>query len=947
MKYSNFDEFLNDIGSKYASRIAYRYLKNDGIEEKTYFELNMDSYYISTYFLKYYQEETKIALIGQTSYEWIAYYMGIVRSKNVAVTIDKNLPLDDILKMLAFSDTKVVFLTDSLSSYKEKILEKFEYMDIFSIEEDFEDLVIEDYRLSTTIKKDTLAQLMFTSGTTGTPKVVTLTHENILSSTTDSTEGISYNTTVLSILPINHCYELFYGHIFELNFGATVCINDKIENFVKNMNIFKPSLMVIVPLIAAKLASVAKQIYDQIPKEMLVGKNRKQRRQMFSKFYEAFGGRLEALMIGGADIDMDIVTILDLAGIYVLRGYGATETAATCFTNPFHDIRIDSVGIPFIKNLEYKIVDKELWVKGPSVTKGYYKNDEANKEFFTKDGYYKTGDLVELLDDERHIKFIGRKKNMIVLSNGENVFPEEIEQVILKNKNVLDVIVFEQNNQICSAVFTKGDRDSINETIRSFNSSNPVYKNITKTYFTENDFLKNPAGKTLRTATIESLSKKEKKDVKYPSNEIEQKIYNLIQEELKIYDFNTFDNLFSLGMDSLTALNVAEKLKIKPQDIYNYNSVEALASFINSNTDEDKPDEYYLNDLIASIPKEHIELENDSYFLTGATGFLGSHILNHLVKQDRTVYCLVRNRKKLEDLYRFYFNEDLPEKVKVYTGDVTADNLGLEPSDYSFLTKQVNHVIHTAAIVNHIGSFDDFSKTNVEGTKNVIRFTKDSDATLHHASTYSVSGLGLVKAQSNEVFNESKLFIGQNYRDNIYVHTKYLAEKAVLEAMKNGLKCNIYRIGSLSWRKDGQFQVNEEQNGLINRFLGLKKMKMYSESFSDYAFDFTPVDECSLAFVKLMQRGDYNEIYHLFNPNVVGISQFVELFGECKEASIEEMNTFARVENDKNIAIYMMYNNLMEDISLINIDCRYTLEKLQNTGFLWSKIDGDYLKLKL
>ena len=258
-------------------------------------------------------------------------------------------------------------------------------------------------------------------------------------------------------------------------------------------------------------------------------------------------------------------------------------------------------------------------------------------------------------------------------------------------------------------------------------------------------------------------------------------------------------------------------------------------------------------------------------------------------------------------------------------------------------------MIHAAAIVKHVGDEQTFISVNVKGTKNAINFAKECNATFHYVSSYSVSGFGLTRQNINGIkFDENILNIKQNYKQNIYVYTKYLAEKEVLEARKDGLKTNIYRVGSLTWDKNGKFQLNEQENGLYNRLLGLKKCKKYCNDNKNLFIDLTPVDECAKAFVNLMQKNTINNIYHLFNPNVIKIEDFAKIYNiKVQGINKKDFEEISKNTNDKNIKFYADYERIFYPLNNNIIDCKNTINTLSETGFKWSKIDEKYLKLKI
>ena len=268
--------------------------------------------------------------------------------------------------------------------------------------------------------------------------------------------------------------------------------------------------------------------------------------------------------------------------------------------------------------------------------------------------------------------------------------------------------------------------------------------------------------------------------------------------------------------------------------------------------------------------------------------------------------------------------------------------------EYSILVRKVDTVIHTAANVHHAGHYEDFERTNVWGTQNVINFCKDARAVLHYTSTASVNGVGTVAIpKTDKVFDEFVLDIGQKYVQNVYIHSKYKAEEAVLLAREDGLKVNIYRIGNLTWRmSDGMFQKNADDNGFIGRARGLLKAGLYSPEIAEFPMDFTAVDECANAYVKLVLHNRINNIYHLYNPHLFTIEKLAnKLLFKCKSVPREIFDKFLKEKiTDKDVAVLSFYSSIASNSRNVPISNDFTNGVLLSLGFKWSNIGFHYLK---
>ena len=273
--------------------------------------------------------------------------------------------------------------------------------------------------------------------------------------------------------------------------GATSCINDSIMHVQKNLKLFQPELVLLVPLVIESIYAKLKAAGNLIPKKMIAK--------------QAFGGRLKTICSGGAYLDPDYVDKFAEYGITILQGYGMTECSPVISNNLEWDNRKGSVG-KLLPNCEAKIVDEEIWVKGSSVMMGYYKMPEETAEAL-EDGWLKTGDL-GYIDEDNFVYITGRKKNLIILANGENVSPEEIENQIGKEDLVKEIIVREKDKVIQAEIFPdyeyakkKHIRDiqaKLQEILDEYNSSAPVYKRVLDLVVRETEFEKNTSKKIKR-----------------------------------------------------------------------------------------------------------------------------------------------------------------------------------------------------------------------------------------------------------------------------------------------------------------------------------------------------------------------------------------------------------------------------------------------------------------
>ena len=969
--FTTIKEYVNEIGKRYTDSIAYRFFRDEIIEDRTYTQLRNDVFALASSFVKNGYTSKHIAIIGATSYEWVVSFLAIIISSNVAIPIDRMLLEKEMLFLLEKGDVDVVLYDEEFENTAKTALDTIEgvknihkmlseeYSSFFKCEE----VELPD------ANPGSLCEILFTSGTTGVSKGVMLSQTNIVSNIIeihrlDFASNFQGPKIALSVLPIHHTFELTVDNLGILCYGGTICINDKLENIAANINTFKPSVLLIVPAIAEALYKKVKDATSdpKTAKKIKAGKKiikaagvvgMDVRRSVYKQVLDKFGGRLYNVVVGGAALRPEICDLFAEFGVNVFQGYGLTECAPlVCADNPEFN-KVGSVGKPYY--MEVKTVNGEVMVKGPAVMLGYYKNEEATKEAI-EDGWFHTGDL-GYLDDEGYLYLTGRCKNIIILDNGKNIYPEELEEKIAAIEGVKDVFVYSDKGRLCTLVLpvNPGDKDkkkAIESGIKKINETLPPYKKITFISFTSRDFPKTTTLKIKRHELLEMIkSQLQKNEVKYeaPSNATQEKLVNAFEQILS-KRVGIHDDFFELGGDSLSALELAAIVGINAQELYEYPTVEALAKFMQgSNEFEAQENKVDVNSIILSNSNVLYKNPHKCVFLTGATGFLGAHILRELLRSKVKVVCLVRNEERLRQTLGRYFPKEYKYfNYKVVKGDIEAPHFGLNDVEYSILVRKVDTVIHTAANVHHAGHYEDFERTNVWGTQNVINFCSDARAVLHYTSTASVNGVGTVSIpKTDKVFDEFILDIGQNYVQNVYIHSKYKAEEAVLLARKEGLKVNIYRIGNLTWRmSDGMFQKNAEDNGFIGRARGLFKAGLYSPEIAEFPMDFTAVDECASAYVKLVLHNRINNIYHLYNPHLFTIEKLAnKLLFSCKRVPREIFDKLIREKiMDKDVAVLSFYSSIASNSRNVPVKNEYTCGVLETLGFKWSKIGFHYLK---
>nr|WP_297935513.1 AMP-binding protein [uncultured Blautia sp.] len=483
-----------------ASAIRYKISKKE-IASKSYAQLREDSERFSNALEALGEQGNHIAITGMTSYSWLVSYLGTVNSASVAVPLDVSLPAEDMCELIDRADA-TIFVYDEIRADVAAMVRarcpKIKYLISMQKEEQDQEVLSlwqllekSDKKCSIMPEPDALCTIMFTSGTTGKSKGVMLSHRNLAENATCFDMKIPPRTTALSVLPIHHAYCLTMDFLKGLSIGADICINDSLLRVAKNIKLFQPNMVLMVPLM---IETMAKKLEDAegLPVD-LVKK-------------EVFGEQFTTICSGGAYLNPAYIDLFAKYGVTIQQGYGMTECSPVISTNVSWNIRKDSVG-QLIPNCEAKTVEEELWVRGSSVMMGYYKMPEETVQTLTEDRWLRTGDL-GYVDQEGFVYLTGRKKNLIITKNGENVSPEELENKIGEHRLVQEILVRESEGVIEAEIFPdheyaqkkeiKDIRAVLQEVIDTYNQGAPAYKRVYRLKIRDTEFAKTPSKKIKR-----------------------------------------------------------------------------------------------------------------------------------------------------------------------------------------------------------------------------------------------------------------------------------------------------------------------------------------------------------------------------------------------------------------------------------------------------------------
>ncbi len=563
LEITDLKDMLNKTRDMYGNNPAYKIKISDGkYKTFTHYEVRdmIDS--LGTALINLGLKGKRIAVIGENRYEWEIAYLSIVCGTGIVVPLDKSLPENELEDLIERSEIEAIFYSKKYSETIERIryseknkLKHLIAMDsqehsegVYSLLELIETgtrLIKEGNKefINAKINPEEMSIMLFTSGTTSKSKVVALSHRNICSNLMDiaSVLDVTSDDILLSILPIHHVFECTVGFLFSLYKGAQTVFCDGLKHIVENLNEYHVTVMACVPAIYERIFMIIrKQLEKQGRIEEILDNEEKykdssmeEKKKVFKEIHDMLGGKVKLFISGAASLDYKIEEKYRLLGINLVQGYGLTETSPVVAVGTNKYYKMGSIG-KTVPSVEAKIVDAnnegigELIVKGPSIMLGYYNNAKATRDAI-QDGWFYTGDLAKI-DDEGYIFICGRKKSVIVLKNGKNIFPEEMESLVNKIEGVKESFIFgkqqsDDKNDIKINVKIVFDREIIKDAykvetdeeiynvlskkIKEINQTMPQYKAIRGIILTEKELIKTTTNKIKRQENLDAIEKSE------------------------------------------------------------------------------------------------------------------------------------------------------------------------------------------------------------------------------------------------------------------------------------------------------------------------------------------------------------------------------------------------------------------------------------------------------
>ena len=561
-KYENLKEMLEKSGELYGDRPAYLFKTEEigKFREITHREFRENINCLGTALIDLGLKDKRVAVISENRYEWGMAYLAVVAGTGIVVPLDKALPNNEIENLILRSEVEAIFYSNKydniMNEVRTKNNSKVKYFISMDLEKETDgvysqkelihkgkELLANGNRefLDAKINNEEMGIMLFTSGTTAMSKAVMLSHKNLCANLFDiaSTIKVDENDVFLSFLPLHHTFECTTGFIYPVSKGSAIAFCEGIRHIADNIKEYRITVMVSVPIL---FESMYKKVMKNIEKKGKLETVKKGikisqfllkigidiRRKLFKEIHENLGGRLRLFVAGGAALDPEAEKGFNELGVAMYQGYGLTESSPVIAAEDDRYRRLGSIGKAF-PSLDVKIAEPneegigELLAKGPSIMLGYYDNEEATKETIDEEGWLHTGDLAKI-DLDGYIFISGRKKFVIVLKNGKNIYPEELETLVNKIEGIKESFVYgkpedDGDYKICAKIvydketveeiYRTSEEDKLKELIwqeiKKVNKTMPAYKYIREITITDKDLIKTTTQKIKRFEEIKTV----------------------------------------------------------------------------------------------------------------------------------------------------------------------------------------------------------------------------------------------------------------------------------------------------------------------------------------------------------------------------------------------------------------------------------------------------------
>jgi len=553
--YENLKDMLEKSGELYGDKTAYMFKTKEAgkFRKITHKEFRSDINALGTKLIDLGLKDKRIAVISENRYEWGVVYLSVVAGTGVIVPLDKSLPDNEIESLIIRSGVEAIFYSSKYNDIMNKIKEQgntqLKYFISMDIDKEINGILSQKELISegrellnagnekflkADIDNEKMSIMLFTSGTTAMSKAVMLSHKNICANLKDITSVIKLypEDRFLSFLPLHHTFECTVGFLYPISIGGSIAFCDGIRHIAENIKEYQITAMISVPILfeamykkvikgiekKGKLETVQKGI--KISNALLkIGID--VRKKLFKDIHDTLGGKVRLFVSGGAALDPEAEKGFNDLGFTMYQGYGLTESSPVIAAEDDKYRKIGSIGKAF-PSLDVKIDEPneegigELLAKGPSIMLGYYDNEEATKETVDSEGWLHTGDLAKI-DKDGYIFISGRKKFVIVLKNGKNIYPEELETLVNKIEGIKESFVYgkpedDGDYKICAKIvydkdivkeiYKTDDENELKEIIwkeiKKINKTMPAYKYIREISLTQTELIKTTTQKVKR-----------------------------------------------------------------------------------------------------------------------------------------------------------------------------------------------------------------------------------------------------------------------------------------------------------------------------------------------------------------------------------------------------------------------------------------------------------------
>ena len=561
MKFTDLKDMLNQTGEVYGDRPAYIFKTEEKGKFRTIthkeFRENINA--LGTTLIQMGLKDKRIALISENRYEWELSYLAVASGVGVIVPLDKALPDNELESLILRSQVEAIIYSSKydviMNTLREKKNTNLKYFISMDLEENTQGIYAEKALvekgkklltdgnktyIDAKIDSEKMGIMLFTSGTTAMSKAVMLSHKNLVTNVMDIIQrfDLTDEDRFLSFLPLHHVFECTVGFLYPISIGGSIAFCEGVKHMAENIKEFEITAMISVPAVFDIIYRKVMKTIEKKGKLATLEKGKKVsqfllkmkidlRKQLFKEVHESLGPKLKLVVTGGAALDPETEKGFNDLGFDVEQGYGLTETAPVIAAETPKCRRLGSIGKKF-PSVEVKIDDPdeegigELMAKGPSIMLGYYENEEATKSALESDGWFHTGDLARI-DKDGFIYISGRKKSVIVLNNGKNVFPEEIETLLNKVEGIKETFVFEKkeddgdvkvcveivyDKELIKELYNIEGEENIKEflwdKVKEVNKLMPKYKYVREMVITEEPLIKTT---TLKIKRHEELKK--------------------------------------------------------------------------------------------------------------------------------------------------------------------------------------------------------------------------------------------------------------------------------------------------------------------------------------------------------------------------------------------------------------------------------------------------------